>query len=114
MHCHAQVGIPDDPHVYNDFLQDWFCSKAGREHIEFLSSWPVVSAATSVPWSPMKPIALDRSKVVHRVLEATALLSIVFDMIWNDDYVLQLSSACYAYAQLSKCDRYYVTTVAPT
>ena len=25
--------IPKDPHVYNEFLQDQFCSKAGRERI---------------------------------------------------------------------------------
>ena len=25
--------IPDDPHAYNEFLQDLFCSKAGRARI---------------------------------------------------------------------------------
>ena len=45
--------IPDNPHAYNEFLQDLFCSKAGRARIcdsRVLPRWPAVSAATSVSY----------------------------------------------------------------
>ena len=67
--------------------------------------------------SPTRPISLERpqSQGVRRVLEATALLSTWdFQSLNNDDYVLELSSACYAHEQASKCDEFYATTVALT
>ena len=81
------VEIPDDHQVYNEFLQDLICSKAERAHIcgrQFFCWGSLQSASQLV--SPTKPISLERpqsqglSREIHRVLEATALLSIVLDM----------------------------------
>ena len=83
--CYSRVEagdeIPDDPHAYHEFLQDRLCSKAGRARI--CGSRVFVDVARSQ--SPVKHILLERpdSQGVHSVFEATALLSIVFDILFS-------------------------------
>ena len=69
--------IPKGPHAYNEFLQDRFCSKAWRARI---CGRQVFVEPQLAP--PIKSISLERpqSQSVRRVFEATALLSIEFDM----------------------------------
>ena len=84
------------------------CKLEGRASVavEFLSRWPAISATTSVSYKAYL------SRKVSTSIVFDTQFSIIMTWWFYPWIVIELSGACYARAQLSKCDGIHATTVA--